>query len=465
MRNVQLDVLKKDFEALIQQERSKKFTSDKKFAINESMYDSALSTESRAYTQSRSIVQDQYSLQRDVRAMFGKTGINTHSISEHPDFAHLDDDVSIKYQYICPLFVDIIGSTSLSLKYDLEFIYILKNAVIRTCIEVIRAFDGYVHRIMGDAVLGFFGSSNISKKQSSLDCLNASVMISLILEKIIQPWISKQEVSFVDSQDFGFRIGCNFGDDHNVLWANYGFGNVGEISPTGFPIDLAAKLQGLAGKNKIMLGQDLLELINFPKDFAEIKTKQKKTDDGVITIQVPYVTPNYTNRNGQKINYLMRSLAIKKYIAGLPLSTSIKKGLCDSAIPNSAVTLDVKLCLPDGQSVDFYQNNQVIQKHSEIQIGVRVLHDSTLLFPLTVRFEKLNQLGFNNEAELTSQEKLDEVVDHTIHLPQSSRNQQSFTVKSFERDCIFSGIHQVTCTVTNKNGRLIFRDVVNVPIE
>ncbi len=96
MRNIQLDVLKKDFEALIQQERSKKFTSNKKSAINESMYDSALSTESRAYTQSKSIVQDQYSLQRDVRAMFGKTGINTHSISEHPDFAHLDDDVSIK---------------------------------------------------------------------------------------------------------------------------------------------------------------------------------------------------------------------------------------------------------------------------------------------------------------------------------------------------------------------------------
>jgi class 3 adenylate cyclase len=465
MRNIQLDVLKKDFEALIQQERSKKFTSNKKSAINESMYDSALSTESRAYTQSKSIVQDQYSLQRDVRAMFGKTGINTHSISEHPDFAHLDDDVSIKYQYICPLFVDIIGSTSLSLKYDLEFIYVLKNAVIRTCIEVIRAFDGYVHRIMGDAVLGFFGSSNISKKQSTLDCLNASVMISLILEKIIQPWITNQEVSFVDSQDFGFRIGCNFGNDQNVLWANYGFGNVGEISPTGFPIDLAAKLQGLAGKNKIMLGQDLLELINFPENFAEIKTKQKKTDDGVTTIPVPYVTPNYTNKNGQKINYLMRSLVIKKYIAGLPLSTSIKKGLCDSVIPNSAVTLGVKLCSPDGQSVDFYQNNQVIQKHSEIQIGVRVLHDSTLLFPLTVRFEKLNQLGFNNEAELTSQEKLDEVVDHTIHLPQNSRNQQKFTVKHFERDCIFSGIHQVTCTVTNKNGRLIFRDVVNVPIE
>jgi len=464
--NIQLDILKKDFEALIQQERNKKFTSNKKSAINESMYDSAMSTESRAYTQGGSIVQEQYSLQKDVRAMFGRTGINTHSISEHPDFAHLDDDISIKYQYICPLFVDIIGSTSLSLKYDLEFIYTLKNAVIRTCIEVIRAFDGYVHRIMGDAVLGFFGSSNISKKQSSLDCLDASVMISLILEKIIQPWIAKQKVSFEDSLDFGFRIGCNFGDDHNVLWANYGFGNVGEISPTGFPIDLAAKLQGLAAKNKIMLGQDLLELINFPENFSEVKTKQKTDASGVkTTVRVPYVTPNYTNRDGQKINYLMRSLDIKKYIAGFPLSTSVKKSFCDFVIPNPAVTVSVKLGLPNGQSVDFYKNHQVIQKQSSIQINVRVLHDNTLLFPLTLSFEKLNQLGFNNEAELTSQEKLDEVVDHTIHLPQSSRNQQKFTVKNFERDCIFSGIHQVTCKITNKNGHLIFRDVVNVPID
>lgn len=464
--NNQLDILKRDFETLIQQERNKKFTSIKKTAINENAYDSALSIESRDYTQDSSVVQDQYSLQKNIRAMFGRTGINTQSISEHPDFAHLKDDISIKYQYICPLFVDIIGSTSLSLKYDLKFIYILKNAVIRTCIEVIRAFDGYVHRIMGDAVLGFFGRSNISKKQSCLDCLDASVMISLVLEKIIRPWIAQQEVNFEDSQDFGFRIGCNFGDDDNVLWANYGFGDVGEISPTGFPIDLAAKLQGLAAKNKVMIGQDLLELINFPKNFSEIKTKQK-TDAGGIktTIPVPYVTPNYTNIDGQKINYLMRSLNIEKYTAGFPLSALVKRSFCNFIIPNTLVTVDVKLSLPNGQSVDFYKNRQFIQKHSSIQIDVKVIHDSTLLFPLTLSFEKLNQLGFNNEIELESEERLDETVNHTIYLPQSPRNTHGFTVKRFERDCIFSGIHQVTCKITNKNGHLIFRDVVNVPID
>ena len=93
------------------------------------------------------------------------------------------------------------------------------------------------------------------------------------------------------------------------------------------------------------------------------------------------------------------------------------------------------------------------------------MHDNTLLFPLTLSFEKLNQLGFNNEKELESQEGMDETINYTIYLPQSARNTQSFTVKSFERDCVFAGIHQVTCKITNKNGHLIFRDVVNVPID
>lgn len=463
-RTIKLDALKKDFEALVTEQRVKKFDITES-NYSEGIYDGVVSLEHGKRFENTSVVQVQNSLQRDIRAMFGRENIlNTYSIAEHPDFSHLTDDSSIKYQYTCPLFIDIIGSTRLSLVYDLDFIYLLKNVVIRTCIEVIRAFDGYVHRIMGDAVLGFFGSSTKTKKQAALDCINASTVLNLVLDRVIRPWISDQKVSFEDSKDFGFRIGCNFGDDENVLWGNYGFGNVGEISPTGFPIDLAAKLQGLANKNTIMMGQDILELLNFPTDFSKIKSKQKTIDSVITDIPVPYVVPNYTVE-GEKLNYMMRYLNLDRYIIGLPLRTTVKKSICNNVTSNPSIILNVQVKRPGEGWIDFFTNNQIVLKDSSIKFSIIITHDTNLVAPLNIEFKKINQLGFNNEEKLLSENKHEEIESYTVDFGQNRIYKQHESTRTFERECKFSGIHQLECRVTNNNGAILFRDVINVPID
>src|SRR5690606_17225382 len=96
-------------------------------------------------------------------------------------------------QYVSTLFIDIKGSTRLSLLYDLEFIYKFKNAVLQTCIEIVRSFDGYVHRLMGDALMAFFGSQRMDKEQAAIDSINCALMCKLTLEKAIKPWLEKQK--------------------------------------------------------------------------------------------------------------------------------------------------------------------------------------------------------------------------------------------------------------------------------
>ncbi|WEV50087.1 adenylate/guanylate cyclase domain-containing protein (plasmid) [Acinetobacter sp. ESL0695] len=292
--------------------------------------------------------QPEYQIQKPLRKYFDKPGFNYTTIAQHPDFINLKYSDELVNQYICSMFIDIKGSTRLSLKYDLPFVYKFKNAVIQACIEVIRSFDGYVHRIMGDAVLGFFGSSNITKEQAILDCMNCAAMLKIVLEQNIQPWLREEKPDFEDIQDFGFRIGCNFGDDHEVLWANYGYGSTGEVSPTGLPVDLAAKLQGLSSKNNSMIGQGILEFFNWPKNFSQVKTRKQ---DGE-TIDILHVSPNYV-KDGSPLNYMMRELDQKNYLQGLPIPTDIKQNLCNGIVHSNMITLKNRIISPTGEVYDF----------------------------------------------------------------------------------------------------------------
>src|SRR5690554_4904589 len=232
--------------------------------------------------------QEEFLLQSQIRPIFGKSGVNNSPIGAHPDFISLEGTKITEKHYACTLFVDIKGSTRLSLLYPLEFVFIFKNAVIQTCVEIIRSFDGHVHRLMGDAVMAFFGGSSTEKEDAIADAINCSITLRAILEESIKPWMERQGL---DAKDFGFRVGCDFGDDNEVLWGSFGYQNVGEVSATGLPVDMASKLQGLAGKNQTMLGQGLLDFVNWPEKYSEIKTRENAGKKESL----PVVTPNLTS--------------------------------------------------------------------------------------------------------------------------------------------------------------------------
>src|SRR5690625_4108540 len=84
--------------------------------------------------------QEEYIILHQTRPIFGNTCINKTPINTHPDIIELEGAYGVtKSQYICTLFLDIKGSTKLSLLYPLEDVYQFKNAVIKSCIEIGRA--------------------------------------------------------------------------------------------------------------------------------------------------------------------------------------------------------------------------------------------------------------------------------------------------------------------------------------
>ena len=55
------------------------------------------------------------------------------------------------------LFCDLVGSTELSSRLDLEDLGELMAAYHACCGEIVRRWDGYVARYLGDGALAYFG--------------------------------------------------------------------------------------------------------------------------------------------------------------------------------------------------------------------------------------------------------------------------------------------------------------------
>lgn len=403
--------------------------------------------------------QDEFFLQTQLRPIFGKDGINNSPIGTHPDFIQLEGtDTGTVNHYVCTLFVDIKGSTRLNLLYPLELVYLFKNAVIKTCVEVVRSLDGHVHRIMGDAVMAFFGGNNIEKENAVADAINCSVTLRTVLEESIKPWMERNGL---DSKDFGFRIGCDFGDDNEVLWGSFGYFNVGEVSATGLPVDMASKLQNLANKNQTMLGQGLLDYINWPEKYSKVKEIEK---NGTKT-SLPCVTPNLTDSNGVPINYKMRILEYDNCLEYFAFPTYYKERIKNSkVISNQDITYKC-FHLINGKKELYISGSKFLDKHVDLRFEVTAITRSRLRFPLKVEFSKTNH-GVATPEEERGIEQAPKV--HTLKTNKISKYNKSPRLVSrtvLEEYTAYRGLHTMKCEVYDNSNQLIFRDWIGVLIK
>src|SRR5690554_4154938 len=402
--------------------------------------------------------QEEFLLQSQIRPIFGKTGVNDSPIGTPPDFVSLEGTRITKNHYTCTLFVDIKGSTRLSLLYPLDFVFIFKNAVIQTCVEIIRSFDGHVHRLMGDAVMAFFGGRSIDKEDSIADAINCSITLRAILEESIKPWMEKKGL---DAKDFGFRVGCDFGNDEEVLWGSFGYKNVGEVSATNLPVDMASKLQGLAGKNQTMLGQGLLEFINWPEKYSDIKTRGNESSKESL----PVVIPNITDSNGKPLNYKMRQLSFNKSLEFSALPRSFRESISGSPVKNNTEVSYKCFTVANNERVEYISASKFLDPHISLVFEVEARTNNRLNFPLKVIFKKTNHGVATPEAERDVEQ--DGVVKF-LHKQRISQYNQSFFPFSkveLSEATLYRGLHTMKCEVYDSNDVLLFRDWIGVMIK
>ena len=144
--------------------------------------------------------------------------------------------------------------------------------------------DSHVHRIMGDAVLAYFGGPGQKAEQGAIDALNCASVLRYFVENSVVPRLNEEGFD----EAFGIRIGIDYGPKEKVLWSSYGYPGMNEVTATSFHVDVASKLQHAAGKNQIMLGQSIIEFLDLPEELLRMKTHDR---DG-SAVDDPYISPN-----------------------------------------------------------------------------------------------------------------------------------------------------------------------------
>jgi class 3 adenylate cyclase len=404
-------------------------------------------------------IQQQYNLQNYIRPIFGKLGVNKSSIGTHPDFIGLEgnNNQAVKH-YICTIFIDLKGSTRLALIYDLEDVFRLKNAFIQTCIDTVRAFDGHVHRLMGDAVMGFFGGNSMRPEDAIIDAINCATTLHLLFKSAIIPWMDKQGY---DSTDIGFRIGLDFGDDDDVFWAFYGYDSVSEVTATGLQVDMASKLQGHARKNQAMLGQTLLDFIDWPEEYSSKKTEK----NGSMIREINYVEPNITNRYGASLNYKMRMLNFDNLLRLSPLASKFKYEPIFSIgnILNSYIQYGCYV-IHDDRAEEYISMSRFLQKNLSLKFTISIrTHGIRYNYPLKVQFTKTNHgkeaESFKGAGEFQPQVKWVGQNNARCNNPMIST-----TKIDLDEATQYRGLHTMKAEVIDADGKVIFRDWIGVLI-
>ncbi len=254
----------------------------------------------------------QYSIQRILRPLYHKGEPQRPDIGDHPDFKHLlGTDQVIKCQ-ITTLFMDIESSTRLSLLYPLEDVFRIKNAFVRVAMEIIKSFNGHVHRIMGDAVMAYFGGRTVAPESGIVDGLNCASVLGYFVEQSVVPKLN----SMGYKEPFGIRVGVDFGKEADVLWSSYGYPGMEEVTATSFFVDVASKLQHAASRNQIMIGESIRSFIDFPEDLLSVKSVTLNGNK----VPVPYLQPNHTDGQGNPINYRQYELNWNAYLKHSPIA-------------------------------------------------------------------------------------------------------------------------------------------------
>lgn len=382
-------------------------------------------SESRQLTAANSIMNkslpDHRPPKEDLRALVGKVRKYEENIGTHPDFCHLKHDDS-EHHYIVSVFADIKGSTQLSTKLPLEVVRDLKNGSLTAMIEIFQAFDGHIHRLQGDGLLAFFGRRDMRRSQAVVDALNAVSFLQHFFQNNLRPHF----------EDNGYppiriRAGIDFGDDEQVLWARYGIRNCDEVTSTSLHTDLAAKLQGRAPSNGVMIGDNVRDILDFPDEFY---TTKEITRGGTKSTD-PYVF------QFEGINYRMWQLDWERYLNRFAFSPNRS----DTAVYKAGQHFNFDCYYrEDGTWKKYASNCLSLQKNVELEFRLANLH---------FNYDKISWRVINRGEEAKNAESLDYEMTETANkviCPQ-------FTA--------YTGHHYMVCSIFYQ-GRIVARERIGI---
>src|SRR5215216_5443803 len=156
-----------------------------------------------------------------------------HELVTKLEYARTRNSMVGERRVITMLFCDVKGSTAAAEKVDPEIWTDIMNGVFEYMIRPIYKYEGLVPRLMGDAILAFFGAPITHE-----DDPQRAVLAGLDIQKGVKSYA--EEVRRKHGLEFGLRVGINTG---LVVVGEIGSDLRMEYTAIGDAINLAARME------------------------------------------------------------------------------------------------------------------------------------------------------------------------------------------------------------------------------
>jgi class 3 adenylate cyclase/tetratricopeptide (TPR) repeat protein len=171
------------------------------------------------------------------------------------------------------MFCDLVGSTELSQILDPEDMREVNRAYQDACKNAIERFEGYVARYMGDGVLAYFGYPMAHEDDAQRSLLAG-------LEVIDAMRAVNSKVGNIASTVLRVRVGIATGPV--IVGDIIGDGASMESAVVGETPNLAARLQGIAGEDTVIVSAATYELTRRQFQFEDLGAQHLKGFDDAV---------------------------------------------------------------------------------------------------------------------------------------------------------------------------------------
>ncbi|MDA9981605.1 AAA family ATPase [Gammaproteobacteria bacterium] len=150
------------------------------------------------------------------------------------------------------MFCDMVGSTEMSQRVDAEALREINRAYQDVCTTAIEKFGGYVARYMGDGILAYFGYPHAHEDDAER-AVRAGLAVVDEIDLFDSDALANEDV------DLAVRVGIATGAV--VVGDLIGQGASQENAVVGETPNLAARLQGIAGSNEVIVSPETQQLV------------------------------------------------------------------------------------------------------------------------------------------------------------------------------------------------------------
>lgn len=175
------------------------------------------------------------------------------------DAARTSKAVEGERRIVTILFCDVKGSTAMAEQLDPEEWAEIMNSAFEYLIKPVHDYEGTVARLMGDAILAFFGAPLAHE-----DDPQRAILAGLEIIEGIETYRDKIQKQY--GMDFAVRVGLNTG---LVVVGNIGSDYKFEYTAMGDAINLAARMQTSADPNTLFITENTHRLVPALFDFED----------------------------------------------------------------------------------------------------------------------------------------------------------------------------------------------------